>query len=229
MLIEDIRNEVIVRAGQWILDADKLEIDSARFKLLINSCLRDYNRYSPFHDKINLTISNLDHTFTTFIDPPGIPDWIPDVLPIRSSGGFGIFQQVVTSQADLASSQTGQGRIVKRQFVFEYRKPVLYVPFGGDYDILYVRNHAIVNAEDGGDGKDRIPTLNDKDNDASFFDLLTGRFLVSLGRFRRAFTIAEAPVTFDAAELVSDGNEMVTNALEDIRENQNKFFLAWGG
>ncbi len=69
----------------------------------------------------------------------------------------------------------------------------------------------------------------DGTDEDTFFALLTGRFLQTIGRFRRAFTIGEIPITMDASELVSDGLEMATAAEDDLTENQAKFYLAgWG-
>jgi len=225
MKLSEIRDEVVTRSGQFILDADKLEIQDDRLAILIDVCLREFNRYSPADKHINLHIGGNSHLFTEEVDPPGVPDWIPDVLPIRSSGGFGIFQQVKTAEQHLSRTYDPSGDLVKREFVYRYRKPTLYVPFSGDFDINYVRKHKLVEK----DGEKQVTTLDDVDQDASFFELLTGHFLTSIGRYRRAFTVEEAPITMDASELVSEGNEMIERAKEDMQENQHKFYLAWGG
>lgn len=220
MLLKDIKDEVVIaRSGQFILDPKNLEVDDSKFKVMVRSVLRKYNRHSPFHDKTNVVVPGTSHVFLEE-GAIGIPDWISQVMPLQSSGGFGVFQAA-------AHRQTPPGPEVKRQFVWEYRKPTLFLPFAGTFDITYVRNHVITqNNED----EDQIETFGEEGTDEdSFFALLTGRFLMTIGRYRRAFTIGEIPLTMDAAELVSEGTEMATLAEEDLVENQSKFWLAgWG-
>ena len=221
MLLTEIKEEVVVgRSGQFILDPENLEVDDPKFLILVRSCLRKYNRHVPFNKKVNITITGSTHTFLEEDAAGGIPDWVAGVMPIQSSGGFGVFQAA-------AHSSYAPGPLVKRQFAYDYRKPTLYLPWAGVFDVNKVRNHVITKNDD---DKDQIATFGmEGEDEDSFFALLTGRFLMTIGRYRRAFTIGEIPITMDASELVSEGQEMSTLAEEDMQENQAKFYLAgWG-
>ena len=71
----------------------------------------------------------------------------------------------------------------------------------------------------------RVDTITDADDE--FFEILTGKFMKALGRSRRAFTINELPITMDASELVSEGDEMIRAAEESLVEKEMKLYLAY--
>lgn len=230
MLLSEIRDEVVIaRSGQFILDPEDLEVDDKRFRVLVQSVLRKYNRYSPAHGKYNITTPSTNYTFLASASLPtltgysvkGIPDWLAGVLPIRSSGGFGIFQTIGLGD------QFHFPDLEKMRFAWEYRKPTLYVPFSGQFEVTWVKNHTVTQDEN---DNYQVETIGaDTEDHDTFFGLLTGSFLQTIGRYRRAFTIQEIPITMDASELVSEGNEMMERAEEDLKENQHKFYLAGYG
>ena len=223
MLLKEIKDEVIIgRSGQFILEPENLEIDDSKFLILVRSCLRKYNRHSPAHGKTNITASGTSYLFLE-ADSIGIPDWIAAVLPLASGGSFGAFHHTHGSH----NSNVWGPELVKRKFTWEYRTPTLYLPYSGTFDVTWVRNHRVTQNDN---EQNQIASFGvDGTDEDTFFALLTGRFLQTIGRFRRAFTIGEIPITMDASELVSDGLEMATAAEDDLTENQAKFYLAgWG-
>lgn len=233
MLLSDIMQEVLVRSGQHILDADRLEIDSTKFSYLVRNVLRLVNRHAPFDGKANISVNDIYYIFTTDIDPPGIPDWIAGVMPLRQAGGFGLLMPpLAINRGVRGTAETlvpfGYTDVTpKRQFTWDYRKPKLYLPYSGDFDITYVRYYAITQSED---DRPQIALMSDTDPGSdTFFALLTAAFLESIGRYRRAFTIQEIQVTTDAEQMVSDAREMWTAAKEDLENNQQKFYLAGYG
>jgi hypothetical protein len=66
------------------------------------------------------------------------------------------------------------------------------------------------------------------DDDDLFFKILTGYFMVGLGRSRKAFTLNELPIVTDAADLVSEGTALITDGQLALQETSSKFYLAWG-
>ena len=68
-----------------------------------------------------------------------------------------------------------------------------------------------------------IRTLDDSSYD--FLNLVVAKFMLALGRSRRAFTISEIPFTSDAESLVSEGNQLLSEARDRIETTSN-FHLA---
>lgn len=110
----------------------------------------------------------------------------------------------------------------------EKGKLVLYVPFSCDVEVIAIYNHKIFVDEASMDEatKYNIPSIDH--NEDLFLDLIQGMFLLGLGNSRRAFTLNDIPIISDAAELVSEGKDLVDKALEDLAEKQHKFYLAYG-
>lgn len=224
MLLSEMFDEVIVRSGQYILDKEDLEVDADRFKILVKSVLRLYNGHRPWVKRQTVRIVN-EHKRYLNIAPDLAPKFISDVIPLRLRGGLGLFLEERHNQRF--------GDLIKEQFIWRYENPTLYVEYDGDFDITEVHTHQITQTADS-EPKDQVASIDgtefgqqNADEADAFFDLLTGRFLQSIGRNRRAFTINEMPLTTDAAELVSDGNEIWQNAFDHLTENRSKWYLAW--
>lgn len=56
-----------------------------------------------------------------------------------------------------------------------------------------------------------------------FLNLVTAKFLISLGTSRSAFVINDLPVTLNGSELYSRGTEMLEKTMETIQENSDAF------
>ena len=68
-----------------------------------------------------------------------------------------------------------------------------------------------------------LPGITHRDH--RFLKLMQGRFMQALGRSRKAFTLNDLPITSDAAEMVSSGKEIETEAITEINES-GKWWLA---
>ena len=58
-----------------------------------------------------------------------------------------------------------------------------------------------------------------------FLDMVTGKFMSTIGRSRRAFKITELPIDFDFDYLIQDGDALYAEAKEAIQEGSD-FWLA---
>lgn len=252
MLLRDMFDRILMESGQFLMK-EEIELDIDRFSLLVKSALSTYSKFSPYHKKFNLNVvalgnsfGGLAYTFTesqttqlkslSDIDdspfdligetkiPNQIPDWISDIIPVRLAGVHPFYFHQMEQRANPELE-------VKLQFPWEYNKPTLYVPVQSLYEVTAVYKHRIVGItyKDPQNGTLRkegvVRTISDADDD--FFKLLTGKFMKALGRNRRAFTLNELPITQDSAELVSEGDQMEKDALQDLETKSHKFWLAY--
>jgi hypothetical protein len=224
-------DRVLVESGQFLMK-DDIELDLDRFKILVQSTLGTYSKYVPHHHIFNLDVQALDtsfgglkYTFHEGSSPFGIPDWISDLIPVRLAG---VHPWYFRQKEEWVNKELEY----KRQFPWEYRRPHLYVPVQSIYEVTAVYHHRIKEKssdEPVGSGvlKKNYEVLTIDERADHFFDLLRGRFLKALGRNRRAFTLNELPITVDAAELVSEGDQIEKDALEQLSNVDHKFWLAY--
>lgn len=224
MLLDEMFEEVLARSGQFILANADLEIEDTRWERLVKTTLRKYNAHHPHSDRFNVVTTGRDFAFTINSQPLGVPDWVSEVIPIRMSGVAVTIGSILKHDSQLDP----YGDLVKQMFIWQYKKPTLYLQYAGEFDVEAVYSHRITdvaNPPSGSNAKKEVSTISD-DRDDIFFDLLTGRFLQALGRYRRAFTLQEIPITTDAETLVSEGTDLVTKAEENLGD-QAKWWLAW--
>lgn len=248
-------DHILVRSGQFLLGSTKIELNRDRFVTLVRGALGMYSGYAPVDFTFNLKMqSNRSYKFNNTFRPDGqdddwgIPKFISSVTPTaimgspafalmgqfgskmgwsnsmgQSSGGNGKFD--INGQTQLGSEQ-----MEKSQFPWVWRSPTLYIPYSADVEVVAVWHHRIfeIPASESEDGQTnyRVDTV-DYGND-EFFDLLEGMFLKALGQSRRAFTMNDLPIVSDADTLASDGKAMIDQAIEDLRTNKSKFYLAYG-
>jgi hypothetical protein len=221
MTLQEIFDTVMIRSGQFLISQDEIEMDTRKFKRLVEHSLAFYSRYVPIVEYLLVDIENSESRQFTFTDSMyryGIPDYISDLIPIRISGVVPYYLR----EYDRPKSNLD----IKVEFPWVYRKPTLTVPTNAQFDIKAVYKHKVKNCGNDQNPLWEVQTITD--NDQEFIDLITGRFLIGIGRSRRAFTINDLPIQADASELVSEGKEMETTAKKEIQENKMSFYLAWG-
>lgn len=228
MYVLDMWNRVLIEAGQYILDPHAVELDVDRFLVPVKSVLGKLNKYMPPYENFNVNLESERYFEFQDINPAGVPDGIPDwIAKAKVIRFFGTAPYYLREEFK-AKSHTSD--LDKTSFPIEYRKPKLWVPIGGVYDVLAVYKHKLTYEEVGGKKKYKVDTINDTDGDfENFFDLLTAKFMITLGRNRRAFTIDDLPITTDADTMISDGEEKLAEALESLIENDSNWFLSLGG
>lgn len=219
MTLQDIFDIILIRSGEFLVPIDKIELDTKKFKILVQNALAFYSKHAPKVKNIYInasTITSRQYTFTENTSPLGIPDFISDIIPLRISGVVPYYLR----EFDRPKSNLD----IKVEFPWTYRKPVLTIPTNAEFDVKAVYHHKLKNI-----GNDSSPvwicdTIGDED--VELYDLILGRFLIGLGKSRRAFTIAELPIKADAAELVTEGNIIEEQAKKDIVDDAS-WYLAW--
>lgn len=223
MNLQDIFNRVLVLSGQFILPtgANEINIETGRFKTLVDIVLGTYNKYRPSEAILWKDMSvGRQYTFTDQNTPEGVPDMIVDIQPIRVAGVIPYYFQQGLKQIKDDYMQ------VKTPFPYTYRKPTITVPLSAEYEFHAVYYHKLVNLGTDVTPDWEVTTITDRDD--LFFKLLTAKFITGVGYSRRAFTIEELSIKTDSASMVTEGIEMEKVVLADLAANI-KFHLAWGG
>jgi hypothetical protein len=216
MLLQEFFDRVLLSSGEFILSPDALEVKWKEFSILVQQTLGVYNHHDPVVRKITKNIeSSRSYEFTEINTLEGIPEFISEIIPIRISGVY----PFMLREYDKPKTALD----VKTEFPWEYRKPTLYIPIQGQYDMTCVYNHKLKQTTDL-----RLwecSTIDDSHDE--FFRLLTAKFLRAIALSRRAFTMGDLPIASDASELAGDAKEMEKDALESIQTNKSQFYLAW--
>jgi hypothetical protein len=226
MTFQEIFERVLVESGQFLLSTDEIELNSDRFLVLVRAVLAIYNKTEPYELKFNLQLAQRSFTFTTSTKtlsgaPTGIPDGIADMIPVRIAGISSYFLR------DFDGHKSDHLQM-KAEFPWEYRKPTVYVPLQGTYDVHAWYSHTVTETSppsEGGKIQYSLDTISHKDD--NFFKLLRGKFLQGLGSSRKAFTITDLPIITDAADLVTQGKDLEKEAIEALQA-EAKWWLAWG-
>lgn len=232
MEISEMFNRVLVESGQFLLEINGVELDKDRFLTLVKSVLGKYNKYHPIDDKFNLNmLSTRVYTFTDSSQNYGIPQWIVSVTPVQMGTDSAFNTNRISSVGSLlsylGSSNSNPYLMEKCTFPFEYRDGKLYIPTEDQVDVHAVYLHKIREEESNGDTLYHVDTITDEDE--TFFNLLRAKFMISLGRSRRAFTMQDLPIATDASEIVAEGKELEREVTEDLYENDGKQYLSYGG
>lgn len=163
-------------------------------------------------------------------DPGMVPKWISEVVPVNTLSSAGILYLLQETRFH----NTSENSILHepRTFLWHYEGDcehgILYTTETGNMDITAHYEYPVTEMVDSNgvlidaelhyinDGKDKI-----------LMDLIVGKFLISLGRSRRAFTLNNSPINFDASELVAEGQELVNQATQELY-NQSNWYDALG-
>lgn len=191
--LAELTEIILIESGQFIAPLEATLLDKSKLILMIKRELALYSRYLP--NKVS-TVANLSHGKVFNIDTDGyVPDNIIDIRTDR----FAFMGYSVTPLPAPVHA-----------YYWRYEKPTLYFRYpDGVYPIKYISEHVYnVNT-------DSISSINIQDR---FINLLIGRFLMSVGRSRKAFTIDELPISSDAADMISTGKELYDSTMEEIRQ-----------
>lgn len=206
MTYEDILDLIFVETGQYISDLDSTLLDKPKVVRMIKKELATYSRYKPKTVIKPLSLYN-GKTFDETIDGE-VPRFISSINTERM-------------QANPAATSLFNNipRPISNYY-WRYHKPVLYFTFpSGLYETTYLVDYKY------DDDDDLIEGMEPDVYDNFFTELLIGRFLMSVGRSRKAFTVDELPINTDADAMVSTGESMYEKALNELRIN-SKFWHA---
>jgi len=218
MKLTDLIGTVLVESGQFLLGDNlaAVQLDETKFWTMTQRVLEDYERYRPLEKVSQLEIFTRSYTFQSGVGI-GVPEWISEMVPTSTPNN---------PLGSIFSASTGTDPLVPREFLWEYRNPVVYVTEGGTFELSTVHKYGYAVTMAGLSVTDvdfTELTLADTD----FVDLVVAKFIQSLGKSRRAFTLSEIPIVTDAADMVSEGKEMYDAVMERIREN-SKWYLGVG-
>ena len=159
-------------------------------------------------------------------DPGIVPVWVSEVIPVNVLTSAGILYLIQETRFINVSERSILHE--PRTFMWHYEKDddhgILYTTETGKMDITAHYEYPIVDIIDSmGTFLDADLKYLDAGKDEIFLDIILGRFLITIGRSRRTFTLNNSPINFDAAELVAEGTEMVKEARERLYEQSNGY------
>lgn len=222
MDLDELIEVIKVESGQYEIDLD--ELDPAKYKLLLKrKVLPVINRYMPYTVDTVIVVSASPYTYIT----TDIPEWLSNVIPI---GNVSTSNIILTGNLRMGRYESGAslglplGDISKPTFLWNYQKPKLYIEHLGD--MLATECYKAKLTET--DTETFSIDLLKEDALPYMIDLLLGYIMVAVGRARRAVTLNDLPIIFDTDTLVSEGQQLILETKEDIKQNSD-FELAIGG
>jgi hypothetical protein len=214
MKLTEILEVLKLRSGQFIVgELETYGLNFEQFYIFFKQQLNFYENYFPEIKKYNITNQvNFYYTFGTLKDER-IPEWVASVIPI------GLYNVISTAVYFSASSpyQVYKGHqelMNPRPFLWEYRKPQLYISEPGRFDVSCCYRYEREEIREKGQLID--VEIKNFDPEWCFYDLVLGQFLQMIGRSRRAFTYQELPITTDADQLVTEGTTLYENARDTL-------------
>lgn len=228
MTLQEMFDHVLIESGQFLVPVENLEINRDRFLTLVKSCVGIYNGKTPHEKKFNLNFplrkfTFSDSTLDTNGQKTGIPHGIADLVPVRIAGTSPFF---LRQHEDHNSEYMND----KTPYPWDYRKPNLFVPIQGVYDVHAWYNHEVTEiqaaGETSGENKTYEVTTIDYEDEA-FLKLLKAKFLRGTAHSRRAFTMQDIPLLTDADALVGDAKTLEEEAMKEL-DDKTAFWLAWG-
>jgi len=222
MLLTELVEIVLTESGEFILESlDNITInfDLARFWRMTKTELRKYSSHVPVTHRYNITTSGWNYTFDDANSPHGVPLWISECVPVTIMTNLNqILQYQPNGVFGLNSTSN------PRPFSWDYEKPTLRTTEDGMMDVLTVHRHTVEETKDGGGVLTEVDLIDITEEDHHFIALVNAKFLIALGRSRRAFTLNELPTVMDAAELVSEGEQKYNETMEHLEE-VNSWYL----
>jgi len=220
--LNDILSFVLFDSGQFMLAGvdtlENLQINKkAAWTSWVQPTLQYYQAYRPYEYQISLEFAGNNYTFTTAQDGY-VPEYIVSVTPV-GIGAVAVLGNV-RSPFDLRNPYV---------FVWKYEKPTIFFPSIGLYEIKACRYFTYVEELDPDTNVFRngtVAELSVGDLPGTLGELLVARFLIAVGRSRRAFTYGEFPITTDSEDLVREGQELLERAKESIETQKSKWWTA---
>lgn len=216
MKLTEIIDYVMLDTGQWIVgDIENINLDKKKFWLIVNRALGIYDKFKPITKKIPLFVSSSPYIF----GDDEAPEWISKMYPSGVMSNFNLFGFGASSGDPIP-------------IVFRYDKPKLYFANASSVEITgHYKRKVIFEYNTPDDVASGIKDVDIPDMDVSdykFIKLITGYFLVAVGRSRRAFTVSDFPINMDSEQLISEGNILASD-IEDSLSETSSWYYAIGG
>lgn len=229
MLLSELVEITMLRSGQFIVGPfENVQLDYTRFWNFVKVCLKEYAQDRPHTKYLNIEIPDGGYEFVD--EGEGVPYWISSVVPIGGassgssggSGGSGQGLAILSAQSVImlggggGSSPLGGSTSGPTEYLWKYRKPILHC-VSGNAEVT-AHYHYAYDETIGADGIEEVDIYHIDEDDELFIELVVADFLSVVGRSRRAFTLNDLPITMDASDMVSEGQEMRQNVKERLRD-----------
>lgn len=191
---DQLLDVILIESGQFIADLSATMLDQNKVEVMIKRELGLYSRYLPN------TVTRENRLYNGKIFDKDVDGFVPDAIVSIRTNKFNNFGYLATPMPAPVHN-----------YYWRYDKPTLYFRYpDGDYNYTYIVSHLY-------DDTDKLISsieLHDK-----FVNLLVGRFLMTVGKSRRAFTLSDVMISTDADQMISEGKELYDNTLAEIQTN----------
>ena len=190
---DDLLELTFTETGQYLIDLETTMLDRNKVELLIERELNWFSKYYPVRKRASLYL--FDGKQFTIEQDGDIPF---NILSIQRQ----------YNQASLSYQMWGKPRYRNPSFTYNNGHLSLCGE-SGVYDIEYSVYHRY--------DKERgcIDTLT---SESPFVNLFIAKFMISVGRSRKAFLLNDLPLTMDSDSMVSEGQELYQSTREYIME-----------
>lgn len=201
MKLTELAELVVMKSGQHIVgDLSDLGFKLDTFWKLAQAPLDDFNNHRPVESKIRVSLNQL----TMSPAPQHVSAVIPTLVPaLGNLDNVHDPVEVVPFEYDETTGRLAIGHTVGPWMVTGHYARVPVEERNGSGVLIEVE----------------IPNVDYGDDE--FIDMVTGLFMMSLGRSRRAFTLEEFPLTTDAAEMIQEGKEMMDEAEASLKDKND--------
>lgn len=183
----------LTETGQYIIDLDTTMLDCKKIELMIERELNWFSKYYPVRKRASLFL--FDGKQFTVEQDKEIPF---NILSIQKS----------CNQSSEAFLMWGRPRFRNPSFLFSDGVLTLYGE-PGIYDVEYTVYHKYDKK------KQCIETIT---SESPFVNLFIAKFMVTIGRSRKAFLLNDLPLSMDSDSMVSEGQELYQSTREYIME-----------
>lgn len=223
IFLSDLYFRILVKTGQYHI-RENLEIKNDLFPVIVQEALDTLNIYCPYKEKRYLSFhSRREYVFS---EGEGIPEKITDMIPYGDYSSLFLF-----NQERMSKGFDTMGLSLPSHRPFLYDKPRLTVAVSANYEVTCSFNHKITDIEVPGEEPSfKKPGLLHMSTDtlsSDFFKLITGHFQQAIGRSRRTFQLQEVPFSMDADQQVQEGEQLIREAEENLKENHSQFYDAY--
>ncbi|BCG50082.1 hypothetical protein [Ralstonia phage RP13] len=198
--LDQLIDVILLESGQFIADLDATLLDKTKLGTMVKRELAWYSRYQPF--KATVVSSLYDKKVFSLQADGFVPKNIVDIRTDR-------FNFIGYTTAPIPGPV--------HSYYWRYENPILYFRYPeGPYQMSYISDHVY------DDVNQNLPTIDIGDR---IVNMMVGRFMMTVGRSRKAFTVDEIPLTTDAEAMYSEGKELYDKTEEEIKQN-SRFNLA---
>ena len=202
----EILDIILLEAGQWLIGLEATMIKPSQMEILIKRELAFYSRYFPREMSKTARLYN-GYIFTKEVNGE-IPQKIISIKNV-SNDSF------ITST--IYPNFSARPRAIPASS-WSYKKPELYLKFPSNY---YTYSYIVAHEYVHDDNTDKCGIDSLTLSDTYFLNLLIGKFLMTIGRSRRAFVINDLPFNMDSEQLYNEGKELYDNAVQIIQTNSS--------